>query len=169
MRDSSLFEIYPDLHTRRPLPVDFLLIDMPVGFAKDSSEHACTFQPASRFPIENRAELGETAGAAALREALELAPGRGLAAVLADFHLLLYLLTDPVIAFPAEEMRELLRSLMSGDSAAVEAWSGRSSTWELVRTVAFSQSGAGWQCRHCTFQNSGGGENATCEICGLPQ
>ncbi|PAA58723.1 hypothetical protein BOX15_Mlig004860g4, partial [Macrostomum lignano] len=153
----------------RPLPVDFLLIDMPVGFAKDASEHACSFQPADRFPIENRASIGGETAASSLRDALETVSGRGLAVVLSDFHLLFHLLTDPVIAFPPEQLRELLRHVMSGDSAAAEAFVNSCPNWEVVKAVAFSQSGAGWQCRHCTFQNSGGGENAACEICGLPQ
>uniref|UniRef100_A0A1I8FLK0 NPL4 domain-containing protein n=1 Tax=Macrostomum lignano TaxID=282301 RepID=A0A1I8FLK0_9PLAT len=109
---------------------------------------------ANRFPIENRASIGGETAASSLRDALETVSGRGLAVVLSDFHLLFHLLTDPVIAFPPEQLRELLRHVMSGDSAAAEAFVNSCPNWEVVKAVAFSQSGAGWQCRHCTFQNS---------------
>ena len=45
----------------RPLPVEYLIVDLPAAFAKDA---IYSFNEGSKlkteFPIENRAELGET-------------------------------------------------------------------------------------------------------------
>lgn len=47
-------------HLARPLPVEYLLVDMPAAFPADFQYTFRTLEGPRFFPVENRAGMGET-------------------------------------------------------------------------------------------------------------
>eukprot|EP00095_Tigriopus_kingsejongensis_P006017 snap_masked-scaffold671_size114370-processed-gene-0.9 protein:Tk06017 transcript:snap_masked-scaffold671_size114370-processed-gene-0.9-mRNA-1 annotation:"nuclear protein localization protein 4 homolog" len=114
----------------RPLPVEYLLIDVPVS---TPLEPVHTFHVAKRpFPIENRPMEGH------LQDFASLAAHRhqfvaDLPNLFRDFHLLLYLATQNVNPL-WDHMSSLLTAVKEDKGDAILAWS-KSEHWQTIELL----------------------------------
>ncbi|KAK7919187.1 hypothetical protein WMY93_010471 [Mugilogobius chulae] len=148
----------------RPLPVEYLIIDITTTFPKDPQY---TFSSSQRFPIENREMLGETQ----------------------DFHSLATYLSQSssTVFLNIDSIGLLLDAVKTSNEDLAQTWK-KSEQWatieQLCSTVGgqpSSSHGYGamggpsapvsassmWSCLHCTFMNQPGTEH--CEMCSLPR
>ncbi|XP_057682181.1 nuclear protein localization protein 4 homolog [Corythoichthys intestinalis] len=167
----------------RPLPVEYLIIDITTTFPKDPQ---FTFSSAQRFPIENREILGETQDFHSLATYLSQCTSASFLDVVSDFHLLLFLVTNEIMPL-RDTIGLLLDAVKTSDEELAETWK-KSEQWatieQLCGTVGGQPSGsmgsdgtvdpsasplssAMWSCVHCTFMNQPGTEH--CEMCRLPR
>ncbi|KAJ3202828.1 nuclear protein localization protein 4 [Entophlyctis luteolus] len=161
-------------------PVDYLLVTLSHGFPQNPNP---TFKTTMGFPIENR--NGAT-GDFQDMHAVHAHVSKGSAA-LSDFHLLVHIAELGFLE--RDDLAHVIRVAKNEDSFDSLA---ASSGWQTLVMVAMEaasddvggQTGAGagasgsrdagrvkvsrhWTCRHCTFNNLGGGDS--CEVCGLPK
>ncbi|CAH8645962.1 unnamed protein product [Dicrocoelium dendriticum] len=151
----------------RPLPVEYLLIDMPSAFpiepvysmAKIPSDIPVDY----RFPVENREHLGQIQDFPAFARYLNAFESRQLYGCLANFHLLAWLagndslplrLTDPSDCDP-HGLSGLLSAVLEAyhstslspaerlsiAEAAVTKWSSESPAWATIQELAKAVSG----------------------------
>ncbi|XP_071966038.1 nuclear protein localization protein 4 homolog [Antedon mediterranea] len=166
----------------RPLPVEFLLLDVPSGFSKDPIYAFNGRNAANHFPIENRSEFGEIQDLTALSKYMKQFPKSEFLQAMSDFHLLMYLATFEM--FPLKEhMDLLLDALKLHDMKLAEEWS-KGEHWSTLQhfmaaqapsptfssgpidisdEASSSSSAATWACNACTFINSG--NRQACELC----
>uniref|UniRef100_A0A8C9WI55 Nuclear protein localization protein 4 homolog n=1 Tax=Scleropages formosus TaxID=113540 RepID=A0A8C9WI55_SCLFO len=170
-------------HLARPLPVEYLIIDIPTTFPKDP---VYTFSSTQRFPIENRDVLGETQDFHSLATYLSQSSSASFLDVVSDFHLLLFLVTNEVLPL-GDSMGLLLDAVKTSNEELAQTWR-KSEQWatieQLCSTVGGQPAGshdygamsgpslppsssAMWSCQHCTFMNQPGTE--LCEMCSLPR
>ncbi|XP_016344868.1 nuclear protein localization protein 4 homolog [Sinocyclocheilus anshuiensis] len=167
----------------RPLPVEYLIIDITTTFPKDP---VFTFSSTFRFPIENRDALGETQDFHSLATYLsQCSSSSSFLDIVSDFHLLLFLVTNEVyLCF--DSIGLLLDAVKTSNEELAQTWK-KSEQWatieQLCSTVGGQPSGsldyamggptlpqsssAVWSCLHCTFMNQPGTEH--CEMCSLPR
>uniref|UniRef100_A0A3P8UQ64 Nuclear protein localization protein 4 homolog n=1 Tax=Cynoglossus semilaevis TaxID=244447 RepID=A0A3P8UQ64_CYNSE len=169
----------------RPLPVEYLIIDITTTFPKDPQFTFCSTQ---NFPIENRDLLGETQDFHTLASHLSQCSSSSstFLDVVSDFHLLLFLVTNEVMPL-RDSIELLLEAVKTSNEDLAQTWK-RSEQWatieQLCSTVggqppsslgygaaggasAPSSSSSMWSCLHCTFMNQPGTEH--CEMCSLPR
>ncbi|XP_069511243.1 nuclear protein localization protein 4 homolog [Ambystoma mexicanum] len=167
----------------RPLPVEYLIIDITTTFPKDP---VYTFSISSNpFPIENRDVLGETQDFHCLATYLSQNTSSVFLDIISDFHLLLFLVSNDVMPL-RDSISLLLDAVRSKDEELAQTWK-KSEQWatveQLCSTVGVQPSGiqgygaAGtsahpapstmWSCLHCTFMNQAGTDQ--CEMCRLPR
>ncbi|XP_077406908.1 nuclear protein localization protein 4 homolog isoform X2 [Vanacampus margaritifer] len=167
----------------RPLPVEYLIIDITTTFPKDPQ---FTFTSAQRFPIENREILGETQDFHSLSTYLSQCASTSFLDIVSDFHLLLFLVTNEVMPL-RDSIGLLLDAVRTCDRDLAETWK-KSEQWATIEqlcgtvggqpssSVGFDSMGdpsappsssAMWSCVHCTFMNQPGTEH--CEMCRLPR
>uniref|UniRef100_A0A673K1K9 Nuclear protein localization protein 4 homolog n=1 Tax=Sinocyclocheilus rhinocerous TaxID=307959 RepID=A0A673K1K9_9TELE len=166
----------------RPLPVEYLIIDITTTFPKDP---VFTFSSTFRFPIENRDALGETQDFHSLATYLsQCSSSSSFLDIVSDFHLLLFLVTNEVMPLQ-DSIGLLLDAVKTSNEELAQTWK-KSEQWatieQLCSTVGGQPSGsldyamggptlpqsssAVWSCLHCTFMNQPGTEH--CEMCSLP-
>ncbi|KAL6736224.1 NPL4 family protein [Ancylostoma duodenale] len=156
----------------RPLPVEFLLVDVPTGMPK---EPQYTFSPprTARFAIENRDTMGEIQGGTnlsaycaeyTLNEFLEQAT---------NFHFLLYLMTNHLVQFSEVEMQKLCFAVSTQDREIAIEWARETLNWQQLVALCHEQghshasaAASTWSCKHCTFENTE--QRPDCSMCGLP-
>uniref|UniRef100_A0A672K5M4 Nuclear protein localization protein 4 homolog n=1 Tax=Sinocyclocheilus grahami TaxID=75366 RepID=A0A672K5M4_SINGR len=168
----------------RPLPVEYLIIDITTTFPKDP---VFTFSSTLRFPIENRDALGETQDFHSLATYLSQCSSSSCSFldIVSDFHLLLFLVTNEVMPLQ-DSIGLLLDAVKTSNEELAQTWK-KSEQWatieQLCSTVGGQPSGsldyamggptlpqsssAVWSCLHCTFMNQPGTEH--CEMCSLPR
>uniref|UniRef100_A0A8C2L690 Nuclear protein localization protein 4 homolog n=1 Tax=Cyprinus carpio TaxID=7962 RepID=A0A8C2L690_CYPCA len=168
----------------RPLPVEYLIIDITTTFPKDP---VYTFSSTLRFPIENRDALGETQDFHSLATYLSqcFSSSSSFLDIVSDFHLLLFLVTNEVMPLQ-DSIGLLLDAVKTSTEELAQTWK-KSEQWatieQLCSTVGGQPSGsldyamggptlpqsssAVWSCLHCTFMNQPGTEH--CEMCSLPR
>uniref|UniRef100_A0AAR2J5P9 Nuclear protein localization protein 4 homolog n=2 Tax=Pygocentrus nattereri TaxID=42514 RepID=A0AAR2J5P9_PYGNA len=167
----------------RPLPVEYLIIDITTTFPKDP---VFTFSSTLRFPIENRDALGETQDFHSLATYLaQCSSSLPFLDIVSDFHLLLFLVTNEVMPL-RDSIGLLLDAVKTSNEELAQTWK-KSEQWatieQLCSTVGGQQAGsldyamggpsipasssAMWSCLHCTFMNQPGTEH--CEMCSLPR
>ncbi|XP_063077857.1 nuclear protein localization protein 4 homolog [Engraulis encrasicolus] len=172
----------------RPLPVEYLIIDITTTFPKDPQY---TFSSSQRFPIENREALGETQDFHSLATYLsQCSSSTSFLDIVSDFHLLLFLVTNEVMPL-GDSIGLLLDAVKTSNEELAQTWK-KSEQWatieQLCSTVGMQQtsslddygalggpsgstpsasSSAMWSCQHCTFMNQPGTE--LCEMCSLPR
>ncbi|GMR36479.1 hypothetical protein PMAYCL1PPCAC_06674 [Pristionchus mayeri] len=151
----------------RPLPVEFLMVDVPAGMPK---EYRCTFHIPTdkKFPIENRSTVKETQTAEKVAQFCEQFSLENFLDLATNFHFLLYLLTQKDVPFTDEELRALCDCVKTGDREGAREWAATTDHWTaLVALSHHSQAPLkGWNCRHCTFSNRE--TERECTMCGLP-
>ncbi|KAK5641222.1 hypothetical protein RI129_009769 [Pyrocoelia pectoralis] len=202
VRESSEKQYVPDVYYKekdsygnevsrlgRPLPVDYLLLDVPAStpltpqytFNSDISKKS--------FPVENRLVDGHIQDFNALTQYMsQFLPSEFLTAV-SDFHLLIYIATMDMLPM-MDYMGPLLEAIKNKDASAALEWS-RSEHWATVEQLiaatntsppnsrpgsvgavsttatSGSPSAAQWTCPFCTFLNPA--EVHSCEMCSLPR
>uniref|UniRef100_A0A672KS94 Nuclear protein localization protein 4 homolog n=1 Tax=Sinocyclocheilus grahami TaxID=75366 RepID=A0A672KS94_SINGR len=162
----------------RPLPVEYLIIDITTTFPKDP---VFTFSSTFRFPIENRDALGETQDFHSLATYLsQCSSSSSFLDIVSDFHLLLFLVTNEVMPLQ-DSIGLLLDAVKTSNEELAQTWK-KSEQWatieQLCSTVggqpsgsldyamggptlpqSSSSSSAVWSCLHCTFMNQPGTEH----------
>ncbi|XP_028968079.1 nuclear protein localization protein 4 homolog [Galendromus occidentalis] len=159
----------------RPLPVEFLLIDLPVFSPNDSVNTFRSEGP--HFTVENRAFANQVQDLPAVNQYLRnFTASKDLLAACRDFHFLLYLATLDVVHL---EMDKLLEAVKTKNAEACNTWAAESEQWRTFETILSSMgsndvempqkeaSRSTWNCEHCTFTNES--DTNTCEMCSLPR
>ncbi|KAI6243005.1 hypothetical protein M3Y99_00211400 [Aphelenchoides fujianensis] len=167
----------------RPMPVEYLLVDVPAGMPKEPYTSFHVSAPEKGFVIENRTLIGQVQDMKAVaRYVLDFSSNQ-FPELAANFHFLLYLLTNDVLKFPDEEVEALCKTLTAHDRPAAIEWAEKNGNWatfmELLKAnnegkLISAPSGsndqgepsARWSCKHCTFENTE--PRADCAVCGLP-
>uniref|UniRef100_A0A8C9ZZ46 Nuclear protein localization protein 4 homolog n=1 Tax=Sander lucioperca TaxID=283035 RepID=A0A8C9ZZ46_SANLU len=149
----------------RPLPVEYLIIDITTTFPKDPQYTFCSTQ---RFPIENREILGETQDFHSLATYLSQCTSTAFLDIVSDFHLLLFLVTNEVM--PLRVRQHFKVSSRVSHLFSICTVGGQPSSSQGYGAMggpsAPASSSAMWSCLHCTFMNQPGTEH--CEMCSLP-
>lgn len=83
----------------RPLPVEYLIVDLPAAFAKDpvyifNEDNPLIKEP---FPIENRQEVNENQDFNALKNYMKQFPIYRFLEAMSNFHLLIFLMTNQTV------------------------------------------------------------------------
>lgn len=117
----------------RPLPVEYLLVDMPAAFPRDQ---AFTFfaDPIIRpFTIENRSDVGEAQDFNAFSEYIHQFTADRYSDALSDFHLLVFLATCDMLPLK-DDLYGLLECLKLKDVGAFHRWT-KSEAWATVEQL----------------------------------
>lgn len=161
----------------RPLPVEFLIVDMSVAF---STEEKFTFSYRSlnknRFAIENRDSIKEVQSVENFLNYMKQFNEDQILAALSNLHILSYLRSNVSFQLQdkVEELCRFLRSRSNNEEsvkagvteATLKEW------FELINHIYAANPGPQivaaqkWSCPHCTFFNSPSA--SSCEVCGLP-
>ncbi|KAG5682173.1 hypothetical protein PVAND_011541 [Polypedilum vanderplanki] len=162
----------------RPLPVEYLLVDVPASsplvplFTFPSRQH--------HFPIENRLLDNHLQDFAAFHNYMQMYAARDFLLAMSDFHVLLYLygLTCFDIKMKSQ-IGPLLQAVRNQDSAQANQFM-RGEVWRTFEQLISAHvhendnhmvpervDTNNWTCNHCTFINSK--DLQTCEMCGLPR
>ncbi|KAJ2777471.1 nuclear protein localization protein 4 [Coemansia javaensis] len=167
-------------------PVEYLLVNLTHGFPLAA---AGAFASPAPFPIENREHAQQPQTLAALKRHIEGAGPERLAGLLADFHLLVYLLGLDILAPPeidaaarvvrepaaaVDAARELLESggwqtllLMLRESSDGDLGAPAGGDAGAAGAAGAAPAATSWACRHCTYENSPAHDS--CEMCALPR
>ncbi len=127
----------------RPLPVEYLLIDVPVSTPKAP---VYTFHASAQpFPVENRPMEGHIQDFGALASyrrqfSSGLGGSKTIVDFFKDFHLLLYLATQTVSSLTMEQLKPLLEALRDKKDDAVVAWSN-SEHWQTIELLLEAHNG----------------------------
>ncbi|XP_074647602.1 nuclear protein localization protein 4 homolog [Tubulanus polymorphus] len=177
----------------RPLPVEYLLVDLPAAFPMEQKFTFTGGIAEKHFPVGNREDIGTMQDFNAFASYMhQFAPDRFLEAV-SDFNLLLYMSTCDMLPLK-EHMAGLLEAVKNKDEALAHHWS-KTEEWQtcvqlmdhiqapsppLSRGTSFTGpnasplppigatgGGALWTCAHCTFLNQP--NRTACEMCTLPK
>ncbi len=122
----------------RPLPVEYLLVDVPVAAPKKPQFTFYYPDKGEPFPVENRPMEGH------LQDFTSLASYRKRVARISDFfrdfHLLLYLATQTVSQLSAADLKPLLQTVKEGKEDGVLAWSN-SEQWQTIELLLEAHNG----------------------------
>lgn len=205
VRESSNAQYVPDVFYKyrdsygnevtqmaRPLPIEYLLVDVPVSTPMEPLHTFCATPGKRRFPVENRLLEGHIQDLAAVAAHIRqftsgaanaaAADGAGGATsadaaleAFSDFHLLLYLASQDIVPLK-ETMAPLLEAVRTQNREMAKQWIGNDQ-WQTFEQILASQGTSGehrdgpaaasWTCQHCTFLNAV--SSNACEMCGLPQ
>lgn len=175
----------------RPLPVEYLLVDVPATTPLTPTYTFTVREDRRRFPVENRPLDGHLQDFHALSSHLSQWAPHEFPEAINDFHLLVYLARMDMLPIKAA-MPELLEGLRRKDMEAVNQWRSQE-VWRTLETLIAAGSGmdamssdamggdaggtgvgmdvAGnnveWTCNHCTFINAG--DMQSCDMCSLPR
>ncbi|RWS30642.1 Nuclear protein localization protein 4-like protein [Leptotrombidium deliense] len=171
----------------RPLPVEYLLVDVPVSAPVEQRFTLNPLKNKDPFPVENRFIEGHLQDFSALTHYLNQFTSDQFLEAMSDFHLLLYLATNETLPFN-EAIDPLLTAIKKNDREAAEEWK-KSDKWATVEQLILAQSAetgspstsnantgnlspprnrdTQWSCKYCTFENLESSPN--CEMCGLPK
>ncbi|XP_041362260.1 nuclear protein localization protein 4 homolog [Gigantopelta aegis] len=174
----------------RPLPVEYLLVDIPAAFPVEPQYTFQTNPDVKPFPTENRSDLGEIQDFNSLVQYMGSFQPSQFLECMSDFHLLLFLATSEMLPLKTK-MNILLEAVKTkSESKAMEFKKSEefATVEEMIAAHAPSptisrqasyvgpgaaplppigQSGSLWTCAHCTFLNQPG--HNTCDICSLPR
>ncbi|CAF3569281.1 unnamed protein product [Rotaria sordida] len=178
----------------RPLPLEYLIIDIPTGFPTANAQIQSTFNDNCSiitipFCVENRTKINELQDmdtlALYVQQFAEIDVKNSKSNpykatdILADLHLLLYLVVNDIFQFSMDQLNPLFNSLRTNDLKGVETWmegdhwqtllqllqielpSLSSSVNQLTHTDSEEQSSQ-WTCSQCTFLNNN--SNQKCDI-----
>lgn len=191
VRESSNAQYVPDVFYKytdsygnevtqlaRPLPIEYLLVDVPVSTPVEPLYTFCGAPGRKRFPVENRLLEGHIQDLAAVGTHLAQfsdAGPQGALEAFSDFHLLLYLASLDIVPLK-DTMAPLLEAVRTQNRDMAQQWT-TNEHWQTFEQILASQGPSGeqregpsvgsWTCQHCTFLN--GGTSNTCDMCGLPK
>uniref|UniRef100_A0A674JQ48 Nuclear protein localization protein 4 homolog n=1 Tax=Terrapene triunguis TaxID=2587831 RepID=A0A674JQ48_9SAUR len=115
----------------RPLPVEYLIIDITTTFPKDP---VYTFSISQNpFPIENRDVLGETQDFHSLATYLSQNTSSVFLDVISDFHLLLFLVTNEVMPLQ-DSISLLLEAVRTRNEELAQTWK-KSEQWATIEQL----------------------------------
>uniref|UniRef100_A0A8D1N811 Nuclear protein localization protein 4 homolog n=1 Tax=Sus scrofa TaxID=9823 RepID=A0A8D1N811_PIG len=115
----------------RPLPVEYLIIDITTTFPKDP---VYTFSISQNpFPIENRDVLGETQDFHSLATYLSQSTSSVFLDTVSDFHLLLFLVTNDVMPLQ-DSISLLLEAVRTRNEELAQTWK-KSEQWATIEQL----------------------------------
>ncbi|KAE9415255.1 hypothetical protein Angca_005127, partial [Angiostrongylus cantonensis] len=160
------------LKNGRPLPVEFLLVDVPTGMPKEP-QYTFPPPPTTRFAIENRETMGETQGGENMTAYCAQFTQNQFLEQATNFHFLLYLITNHLVQFSEAEIQRLCLAVSTQDRQAAIEWARETANWQQLVALCLEQgqshasaAGTKWSCKHCTFENTE--LRPDCSMCGLP-
>uniref|UniRef100_A0A2K6V6Z0 Nuclear protein localization protein 4 homolog n=1 Tax=Saimiri boliviensis boliviensis TaxID=39432 RepID=A0A2K6V6Z0_SAIBB len=128
----------------RPLPVEYLIIDITTTFPKDP---VYTFSISQNpFPIENRDVLGETQDFHSLATYLSQNTSSVFLDTISDFHLLLFLVTNEVMPLQ-DSIGLLLEAVRTRNEELAQTWR-RSEQWATVEQLCSEYLPPPWRPLH---------------------
>lgn len=125
----------------RPLPVEYLLVDVPATAPVTPTYFFTVREDRRRFPVENRPLDGHLQDFHALSSYLSQWQPHEFADAINDFHLLIYLARMDMLPVKAA-MQELLDGLRRKDVDAVNQWRGQE-VWRTLETLIAASSASG--------------------------
>ncbi|KAE8740282.1 hypothetical protein FOCC_FOCC014213 [Frankliniella occidentalis] len=171
----------------RPLPVEYLLVDVPASTPLVPQYKFHVDSSISQFPVENRMVQGHLQDFGTLSSYMRQFTEDQFLLAMSDFHVLLYIATMDMLPL-REHMAPLLEAVRTGNSALASEWR-HSEQWgtveQLIAATEVSSAsgshsldhhgasgsglggGAKWTCPHCTFINAP--HLSSCEMCNLPR
>lgn len=172
------------IQVARPLPIEYLLVDVPVSTPNEPQFTFYADASIKPFPVENRLLEGHVQDFPHVSSYLRQFKSGQFLEAMSDFHLLIYIATMDILPL-MEDMGPLLEAIKNKDKEQAINWS-KSQKWETLEhlldiegtsgprpfdgesSARFEDSSSSmWICRHCTFLNQ---PHATsCEMCSLPQ
>lgn len=114
----------------RPMPVEYLLVDVPAGMPKDPCETFHINQ--TGFPIENRTNIGQPQSAARVLEYFNSFSPNQFYECASNFHFLLYLLTNDVLKLSRQEVFELCGYIASFDRIKAATWAESTDSFKTL-------------------------------------
>lgn len=187
IRDSSDEKFIPDVYFRekdsynnevtkkaQPLPVEYLIIDMPAAFAKDpiyilNDGNTLVKTP---FPIENRAEIGEIQSFDSVQSYMKQFQNYQFLDAISSFHFLIFLVTNQAVHFDSV-IDTLIEAINTKDVQKAMEWS-RCPEWLTVEQfygagsqdhdMGSASNEPDWPCSQCTYLNE-----ASVNMCGICQ
>lgn len=189
IKESSNEQYIPDVYFRekdkygnevtksaRPLPVEYLIVDLPAAFAKVPTY---TFYEDARvvkkpFPIENRKNSGQTQSFESLANYLKQFSDNQFLESVSNFHVLVFLVTNQTVHIE-NSINGLLEAIRTKNSKAAELWSHQSDEWQTIQhfistdghMMADTKYLDGWTCSTCTYINATA--DNLCQICSTPK
>lgn len=168
------------IQVARPLPIEYLLVDVPVSTPNEPQFTFFADASKTPFPIENRLLDGQVQDFPHLVSYLRQFGSDQFLEAMSDFHLIIYLATMDLLPL-MDDLGSLLEAIRNKDRELATKWS-KSERWATVEHLLDSEGippppsenargGTSdtslWICRHCTFLNQP--HITTCEMCSLPQ
>lgn len=122
----------------RPLPIEYLLVDVPVS-APVEPKYTFNPIPSKRpFPVENRSGEGSAQSIAALPGYLDQFNDTNFLEAMSDFHLLIYLACLEILPL-RQEMKPLLEAIRDKDRAKADKWKKESGQWATLQQLIRAQ------------------------------
>uniref|UniRef100_A0A8R1HY26 Nuclear protein localization protein 4 homolog n=1 Tax=Caenorhabditis japonica TaxID=281687 RepID=A0A8R1HY26_CAEJA len=168
------------LKNGRPLPVEYLLVDVPAGMPKEM-HYTFNVNKNAQFNVENRRDVGKLQGGQNLSQYCAAFSVNQFLEQATNFHFLLFLMTNDLMAISEEWMKRLCEAVKAQDRGAAMDWARDCEDWHQLVALEHAnsevsdipnipeegESSSGtWSCSHCTFQNESGRQD--CSMCGLP-
>uniref|UniRef100_A0A0N5BN02 Nuclear protein localization protein 4-like protein n=1 Tax=Strongyloides papillosus TaxID=174720 RepID=A0A0N5BN02_STREA len=170
----------------KPLPVEFLLVDVPAGMPK-SPEFTFHVPKDGQldFPIENRLVIGETYDITQIANVIHSYGEDKLLELSTNFHFLIFLMTNDVLKLSMDEMKEVCSYVVKQDREGIKAFYDNNANFKTLMELCSQSQGGGsspnqsnsnngsgsgsglWNCQYCTYENTGNSND--CAICGLPR
>ncbi|XP_065176923.1 nuclear protein localization protein 4 homolog [Sycon ciliatum] len=174
----------------RPLPVEYLLVQVPVAAPVNPTPMFAADISAAKFPIENRSAVGEVQEFPAFRKLVH-SNASSFLDIVSSFHVLAFMACCDMMPI-RDTLMTLCQAVVNRDHDQAARWC-QSPEWATVQQVmdalgdepmaaqdvtdsGFSKGGAGageqaaagkWECAHCTYRNSSSVQS--CEMCTLPR
>ncbi|XP_054155355.1 nuclear protein localization protein 4 homolog [Oppia nitens] len=202
VRESSAEQYVPDVYYKekdmynnevqrlaRPLPIEYLLVDVPVSSPMHPKYTFNPLEQMERFPIENRHIAGHLQDFNSLSKYLRQFGGNHFLEAMSDFHLLIYIATMDALPLK-NSMEPLLEAIKKSSEELANKWA-HSEQWATVEQLVLANTsgpstsvmnsitaneanvglsapnGTKWSCAYCTFENDD--NKNTCEMCSLPK
>ena len=152
----------------RPLPVEYLLLQLPTGTPKDG--HKPLLPGGTRppnFPVVNRESLDMEV----FKRYYRAQPDEFFLESLSDINVLFFLHTNDTLSFQ-DNLAEICSAIVKGDRETAQTFK-ESPTWATleqilaVDTVLTASNGSTWSCSICTLINES--DKTVCEACGTPK
>lgn len=127
------------LKNGRPLPVEYLLVDVPAGMPK---EPHYTFHVGNKikFNLENRQDIGQIQGGQNLSQYCGEYSMNQFLEQATDFHFLLYLMTNSLVTIKDEWMKRLCEAVKAQDRGAAMDWAKDCEDWHQLVALAHANS-----------------------------
>ncbi|XP_065826015.1 nuclear protein localization protein 4 homolog [Oscarella lobularis] len=167
----------------RPLPIEYLIIDIPAAFPQDP-QPLLPGSSTEPFVVENRSDVGDVQSFEQFASCMHKQPRDQFMTTMADFHVLLFLATCETIDIIQPLVRHLCEAIYQKDAVAVMQWK-ESQEWKTVEVLVehYNLTGRGppsaypiaaiaenqgavkgnWACAACTFINKP--QDSNCQMC----
>lgn len=147
VRESSSEQYVPDVFYKdkneyghevlliaRPLPIEYLLLDVPVSTPMDPKYSFNPLNYLKAFPVENRFIEGQIQDFNALSQYLSQFNSDQFLEAMSDFHLLLYIATMDTLPL-MKTMDPLLEAIKTRNNNLAKEWAQSSKEWATIEQL----------------------------------